>query len=85
MAICSECGRTFDVSTARRSIGAQFGAGVYNSYYPDGDVCEECALETIGADYATGGEIKELMGSSWDDDQRFALFQCSNFQKMLER
>ena len=68
MAICSECGQEFNVSFARRCIGARFGAGVYNNYYPDGDVCEDCASEEIGADYATGEEIKELMGSSWYDD-----------------
>ena len=67
MAICSCCGCEFDVSTARRVIGAYYGAGVYNSYYPDGDVCEDCATEEISADYATGEELKELMGSSWDD------------------
>lgn len=68
MVKCSECGRDFDVSTARRIIGRNYGAGVYNDYYPDGDVCEDCATETISADYATGAEIAELMGSSWYDD-----------------
>ncbi len=68
MAICSCCKREFSVSTARRVIGARFGAGTYNQYYPDGDVCEDCAWEEISADYATGEEIKELMGSSWYDD-----------------
>ena len=68
MAICSQCGEEFDVSYARRSIGRRYGAGVYDSYYPDGDVCEHCAFETIGADAATGEELKELMGSSWYDD-----------------
>lgn len=68
MATCSRCSCEFDVSTARRVIGARFGAGIYNDYYPDGDVCVDCATEEIGADYATGQDIKELMGSSWYDD-----------------
>lgn len=68
MAICSRCGREFDVSTARRSIGRSYGAGTYNNYYPDGDVCEYCATEEVSADYATGQELIELMGTGWDDD-----------------
>jgi hypothetical protein len=68
MAVCKFCGCEFDVSDVRRSIGRRYGAGVYNDYYPDGDVCESCAVEEIGCDYATGAEIKELMGiDSWDD------------------
>ena len=62
------CGCEFDVSEARRSIGQKYGAGVYNDYYPDGDVCRECAIEEISCDYATGAEIMELMGTSWEDD-----------------
>lgn len=68
MAICSICGREFNVSTARRVIGRSYGAGTYNDYYPNGDVCEYCATEEVSADYATGGELKELMGDSWWDD-----------------
>ena len=67
MEICSQCGKEFDVSTARRSCGRSYGAGVYNEYFPDGDVCEECAIEIISADYATGTDLRELMGGSWDD------------------
>ena len=68
MAECARCGAEFDVSDARRIIGRRYGAGTYNDYYPDGDVCEDCAIEQVSADYATGAEIKKLMGSSWDDD-----------------
>lgn len=67
MAICSICGREFEVSTARRVIGRNYGAGTYNDYYPDGDVCEYCATEEVSADSSTGGELKELMGNSWND------------------
>ena len=68
MAICSICGREFDVTHARRVIGAEYGRGMYDYSYPDGDVCEECASGIIGADMATGAELMELMGDSWYDD-----------------
>ena len=68
MAICVRCGREFDVAYARRSIGHRYGAGSYNDYYLEGDVCEYCATEVISADYNAGAELKELMGTSWDDD-----------------
>ena len=67
MAVCVECGREFDVTYARRSIGRSYGAGLYNDYFPDGDVCEECAAEVISADCAAGEEIREMMGDEWDD------------------
>jgi len=65
---CSRCGCDFDITRARKSLSRKYYAGVYNDCYPDGDVCENCASEEIGADYATGLELQELMGSSWDDD-----------------
>lgn len=68
MAKCVRYGREFDVSYARRSIGHSYGAGSYNDYYPDGDVCEYCATEEISADYNAGAELRELMGTGWDDD-----------------
>lgn len=68
MSECRMCGCEFDVSEARRSIGQMYGAGVYNDYYPNGDVCRDCAIEEISCDYATGAEIMELMGTSWEDD-----------------
>lgn len=68
MTKCVRCGREFDVSYARRSIGRRYGAGLYNDYYPEGNVCEDCATEEISADYNAGAEIIELMGTGWDDD-----------------
>lgn len=65
---CVHCGKEFDLSTVRRIMGKRYGAGIYNDYYPNGDVCEDCATEVIGADYATGQEVMELMGDSWFDD-----------------
>lgn len=69
MPICSRCGEEFDLSFARRSIGRSYGAGVYNDYYPDGDVCESCATEEISADYSTGADILGYARKcGWDDD-----------------
>lgn len=65
---CIRCGREFNISYARRSIGQNYGAGSYNDYYPDGNVCEYCATEEISADYGTGADTKELMGTGWDND-----------------
>ena len=68
MAICSRCGAEFDLTSAKMSMGHTFYPGVYDEYYPDGDVCACCALPELSADYNAGGEIAELMGDSWDDD-----------------
>ena len=61
MAICSRCGREFDLSYARRSMGRYYGAGVYNDYYPEGNVCDYCATEQISADYYEGEEVLDLI------------------------
>ena len=68
MAVCSRCGREFDLSFARRSIGRKYGAGQYDDSFEDGDVCDLCASEEIGAYMSAGAEIIELMGSGWDPD-----------------
>ena len=67
MAICSICGEKFDLSTVRRVIGHRYGAGQYNTNFPNNDVCEHCAVDSLGAAYATGAEIRELMGDAWYD------------------
>lgn len=66
MATCVYCGSDFNVSSARRSIARSYGAGTYDDYYPDGDVCDDCARSTISADCATGAEVLDLCGY-WDD------------------
>lgn len=68
MANCYFCGSEFDVSYVRQVIGIRYGAGTYDEYYPDGDVCLDCATGEIGADHAAGEEIIELMGPSFDWD-----------------
>lgn len=65
---CNICGKKFDPEYARRSIGQMFGAGVYDDYYPEADVCRDCAREMIAGNDAEGAEIIELMGSGWDND-----------------
>lgn len=66
MATCSMCGEEFNVSTARRSIGQRYGSGTYDEYFPEGDVCEDCAADVISADVATGAEVMDLMDWEWD-------------------
>ena len=65
---CSRCGEYFDLSYVKRFIGRNYGAGSYDDYYPDGDVCLDCAIEEVSADWATGAEIMELIGNDdeWD-------------------
>lgn len=66
MATCSRCGDEFNVSTARRSIGQKYGAGSYDDFFPDGDVCEDCADLELGSAEAEGAEVMDLMGWEWD-------------------
>ena len=68
MAICAGCGCEFDPSDVRDSIDRWYGEGSYDYSYPDGDACEDCAMDAIGAAKATGEEIRELMGPVWDWD-----------------
>ena len=56
MPICKFCGEEFELSDARRRIGRSYGAGIYNEYYPNGDVCESCAVE-----YSAVAEPPNLM------------------------
>ena len=67
MAVCKFCGCEFDLSDARRIIGRRYGAGTYNDQYPDGDVCEDCAEDELGAAIGTWNEMRTLPGD-WDDD-----------------
>lgn len=67
MAICERCGAEFDLDDVRDEIDEEYWDGIYDSYYPDEMVCENCAIEQISADMNTGAEIADLMGSSWND------------------
>lgn len=68
MAICSQCGKEFNLTTVRRIMGGRYGAGIYDDYFPEGDVCDSCADDVLGPDYSTGVKIQELMGDSWWDN-----------------
>ncbi len=69
MATCSVCGSEFDVSTARRSIGRKYGAGEYDDFFPEGDVCIDCANDLFGEWQAAANELRDLMGpENWYDD-----------------
>ena len=63
---CSRCGTSFDLVRAKRRVGRLYGAGTYGDYFLAEDVCDKCAIEEISADYGTGEEEKENMGSGWD-------------------
>ena len=63
MVICVECGCEFDISSARRIIGGKYGAGIYNEYFPDNDICADCASLELRSDIAAGLELQELMGT----------------------
>ncbi len=65
MAKCSWCGKEFDPSEARRSIGRRYGAGTYDDMFPNGDVCKECAETEVSGVMGIGEELMEDMG--WDD------------------
>lgn len=64
---CSRCGAKFELAPAKRKIGRLYGAGTYADYFPAEGVCDKCAIEEISADYGTGEEEIEHMGSGWDN------------------
>ena len=64
---CSRCGSVFDLGAVKRRIGRLYGAGSYDEYYSDGDVCDSCAIEEISADFGSGEDLIEDMGSGWDE------------------
>ena len=59
MAICERCGCEFDIDEAKDEVDEDYGVGVYDSYYGVEYVCRDCAVQQIGADYATADEIEE--------------------------
>lgn len=68
MKVCSRCGAEFDLGSVKREIGRMYGVGIYNDYFPEEEVCTNCAVSEISADYEIGGEIIEDMGPGWDRD-----------------
>lgn len=66
MATCLRCRTTFNLIYAKRRVDHLYGAGIYDDYFPDGDVCDKCAIEELSCDYGTGEEEIGNMGSGWD-------------------
>lgn len=65
---CIRCGIDFDLTRAKRQIDRIYGTAIYNDYFPNGDVCHDCAITQISADYESGVEIIEDMGTGWDNE-----------------
>lgn len=70
MKTCPRCGEDFDPKRARHKIELMYGEGVYDDYYfnEEEEVCSECAIQEISADYGAGEELLKDMGSGWDLD-----------------
>ena len=66
MATCSRCGDEFSVSTARRSIGQKYGSGIYDEFFPNGDVCEDCADDELAEAKGAGSDAMDEMDWEWD-------------------
>lgn len=65
---CAQCGREFDLTHARRVIGARYGAGTYDEGYEEGErLCEDCALRDWGEAMATMDSYRKDMGPNWED------------------
>ena len=62
MKTCPRCGDDFDPDSARNKINRIYGEDVYENYYysEEEEVCAECALREISADYGTGEELAEI-------------------------
>lgn len=63
---CIYCGLEFDVQHARRSIGHKYGAGTYDEYAPNADICKDCVDAEVASDYQAGENVIKLMGPAPD-------------------
>lgn len=68
MAICTVCGKEFDLTSVRRRFSREYAKGIYDHCYPDANICYSCALPDISASWGTAEEQIEDMGSGWDPD-----------------
>lgn len=68
MPICVVCGEKFDLTAVRRKFSREYFKGVYDQYYPDANLCYNCALPDISASWGTAEDQIEDMGSGWDPD-----------------
>lgn len=68
MKICPRCGMEFDLRSVKCKIDRMYGVGTYDDYFSEVEVCTDCAITEIGADYEIGGEVIEDMGSGWSNE-----------------
>ena len=64
---CVYCGQKFDLTSVKRSCGQKYGAGSYDEFFPDGDVCQSCADDTLGSALAAGREMQYYVYRDNDD------------------
>lgn len=67
-AVCTKCGREFYVLEAKKIIEGRYGIGTYNNWYPDHDICSDCARSLTRSDLEDGSEIAVIMSGAWEDD-----------------
>lgn len=70
MAVCCCCRREFSVETARRSIGRKYGSGEYDWWFPNEDMCADCADMEVRSDMVAGQDAMDPDGINsceWDD------------------
>ena len=67
MAICSYCGKRFNVESTRRYIDRKFGEDTYDDAFPNNDVCGDCARDETSSDIETGNDTLRLNGNWYDD------------------
>lgn len=46
--ICYMCGKEFYIKDARNTIDRRFYISTYDDFYPEGNICDECATNEIG-------------------------------------
>lgn len=67
MPVCVWCKKQFDLEEAREAC-ERFGRDIYDDYFPEGNVCGKCAVDTIRDDYSAGAALIDLMGTGYDED-----------------
>ena len=46
--VCAKCGEDFYLRDTKNTIGRRFYISTYDEFYPEGNVCQNCATEEIG-------------------------------------
>lgn len=68
MPVCSYCGDRFNLRNTRDVIDDEFGDGVYDDAFPDGDACEDCARDQISSDIDSGDDSLRLNGNWYNNN-----------------